>query len=174
MAACGRLRLPRSVVMSRMKKISNDVYVTEEAFPSVGTSEVEFLRGAISASALGRARLCMHKDPEDRMHEMFISFTGTNYVRPSKHLGKDESLHVIDGSAEYVFFDSSGRVTNVVPLGTYSSDRQFYCRIPAETEHALIIRSDNISVHESTVGPFNRADTVFSAWSPDGNDGAEV
>ena len=158
-----------------MKKVSNEVYVTEETFPSVGTSEIAFLEGAISGSARGRVRVCMHKHNGDRMHEMFISFAGTNYVRPSKHLGKDESLHVINGLAEYVFFDGSGRVTDVVPLGTYSSsDRQFYCRIPANTEHALIIQSDSISVHESTVGPFSRADTVFSPWSPEEGDAAAV
>jgi cupin fold WbuC family metalloprotein len=161
--------------MSEMKKISNDVYVTGETYPSVGTSEIDFLEGAISGSTRGRVRLCMHKHNEDRMHEMFISFEGTNYVRPSKHLGKDESLHVINGLAKYLFFDDSGRVNDVVSLGAYSSpDRQFYCRIPANTEHALIIQSDSISVHESTVGPFDRVDTVFSSWSPEERDAAAV
>lgn len=156
-----------------MNKVSNEVYTTDEQFPSVGTQEINFLEKEVSNSEKGRVRLCVHKSNEDRMHEMFISFTGDNYVRPSKHLGKDESLHVLKGEADYVFFDASGGVTDVVPLGVYESERQFYCRIPENTEHALVIRSDEISIHETTPGPFNRADTVFSAWSPeDGNKAA--
>lgn len=160
--------------MSKIKKLSNEVYVTEERYPSVGVAEVAFLEGAISGTARGRVRLCMHKDNDDRMHEMFISFAGSNYVRPSRHVGKDESLHVINGVADYVFFDAGGRVTNAVPLGAYSSDRQFYCRIPAEAEHALLIHSENITVHETTVGPFRREATVFSEWSPDDGDADRV
>lgn len=160
--------------MSKMRIISSDVRVTDEMFPSVGRLEIQALRKEVPASSRGRVRLCTHKVNEDRMHEMFISFDGSNYVRPSWHVGKDESLHVLEGDADYFFFDPQGRVTDRVSLGAYRSGYQFYCRIPAMAEHALLIRSSGIEIHETTVGPFKREDTVFSPWSPAETDTAGV
>ena len=152
--------------MSKMKPVNSDVFVTEEIVPRVGRQDIEFLRKGIPASSCGRVRLCSHKLNEDRLHEMFISFDGSNYVRPSWHVQKDESLHVLEGVADYFFFDPQGRVMDTVPLGTFRSGHPFYCRIPAGVEHALLIRSEGLEIHEATVGPFKREDTVFSPWSP--------
>lgn len=159
---------------SKMKSVNSDVFITEETYPSIGRQDVEFLRSGVEKSSRGRVRLCAHKVNEDRQHEMFISFTGSNYVQPSWHVGKDESLHVLEGDADYIFFDKAGRVIDTVPLGTYWSGRQFYCRIPAMAEHALVIRSEGIEIHETTVGPFKREDTVFSPWSAGEGETARV
>jgi len=159
--------------MQPMNKINNDVYVASAQFPSVGAAEIEFLKEELPNSSRGRTRLCLHKENDDRMHEMFITFTGDNYVRPSIHHNKEESLHVLNGSAVYLFFDESGNVIDSVPLGVYDSGRQFYCRIPSDQYHALVIDgSADISVHETTEGPFNPADTTFAAWSPEEKDPA--
>src|SRR2546421_11024267 len=83
--------------MNKTKTIGKDVYQTDEPFPSVGLPQIESLKSEVNQSARGRVRLCTHKTNEDRMHEMFIAFTGTNYVRPSRHIKKDESLHVLEG-----------------------------------------------------------------------------
>lgn len=153
--------------MQKLRRLNSDVFIAEDSFPSVGRDHFPFLRQHLGDSTTGRVRSCMHKVNEDRMHEMFIVFTGSNYVRPSLHVGKDESLHLVDGEADYFFFDPQGEVTDVVSLGSYGSPYQFYCRIPASTEHALLIRSNDIGIHETTPGPFRRSDTVFSSWSPE-------
>jgi cupin fold WbuC family metalloprotein len=152
--------------MTKTSMITPDVFVTEERYPSVGREDVDRLQAALPGSSRGRVRLCAHKDNADRMHEMFIAFDGQNYVRPSRHLGKDESLHMLEGAGDYFFFDAGGQVTDVVSLGTYDSEHQFYCRIPEGADHALLIRSDRIAIHETTPGPFRREDTVFTPWSP--------
>src|SRR5436190_22735553 len=123
--------------MLNMKSVSKEVYVTEEEYPSVGRQHIKSLQSGVNDTPRGRLRLCAHKGNEDRMHEMFIVFTGDNYVRPSYHLGKDESLHMLEGDGDYVFFDASGNVIDTVALGTYSSGRQFYCRINENTHHGL-------------------------------------
>ena len=122
----------------------------------------------------GRARLCTHKQEDDRLHEMFISFVGGNYVRPAKHVGKDELLHLIDGWGEYYFFDENGEVIEVIPLGDYASDRQFYCRIPAMRSHAIVIQSNRLVFHEATLGPFDRGDTIRLPWSPAEDDASAI
>src|SRR2546425_9743818 len=107
--------------MFNMKRASSELYVTEAEYPSVGREHIVFLREGVKDTPRGRLRLCAHKTNEDRMHEMFIVFTGDNYIRPSKHLGKDESLHMLEGDGDYVFFDNAGKVLETVPLGTYAS-----------------------------------------------------
>lgn len=156
--------------MQKLRRINSEVFVAEETFPSIGSDHADFLFKNLGSSAKGRVRTCIHRSNDDRMHEMFIAFTGSNYVRPSLHIGKDESLHVLKGDADYFFFDGQGRITDCIALGPYGSQHQFYCRIPASSEHALLIRSDFIAIHETTPGPFRRDDTVFSPWSPEESD----
>ena len=153
--------------MLKMQSAGTDVYITDEAFPNVGRGELDFLTSKIHESSRGRVRLCTHKANEDKLHEMFIGFTDATYIRPSKHLGKDESLHVLGGSGDYVFFDEAGAVVDVVSLGEYDSGYQFYCRIPESVNHALVLNSTSMMIHETTSGPFRREDTVFTDWSPE-------
>ena len=143
-----------------MKPINSDVYVAEERYPSVGRQQIQQLRQGLPGTSRGRIRLCAHKSNEERLHEMFIAFADANYVRPSIHIGKDESLHVLEGAGDYYFFDKQGNVTDSVALGTYDSGYQFYCRIPAMQEHDLLLRSAGIAIHETTLGPFRREDTI--------------
>ncbi len=153
-----------------MTRTGQDVYVADERIVSAGRADVRLLAEEASQSERHRVRVCAHKHLQDRMQEMFIIFTKETYIRPSKHVGKEESLHVLEGSAEYVFFDPDGNVTDVVRLGDYASGRQFYCRIPDSVYHSLIVRSDVVMVHETTEGPFRREDTVFAPWAPDDSD----
>ena len=160
--------------MNRSKAISEEVYVADAPIVHLGPSDVAALKQRVPATARKRVRLCAHKDVEDKLHEMFVVYTKETYIKPNQHLGKDESLHIIGGAADFVFFDDEGRVTEVVPLSGYGSGHPFYCRIPQSAYHTWIIRSDTIVVHESTPGPFRRSDTVFAPWAPDEGDTAGI
>lgn len=150
-----------------MKKVSNEVYVSADTYPTADRAALHVLSEALQASINGRIRLCTHKDGQDPLHEMFIVFSGNNYVMPAKHLDKDESLLLIEGEADYAFFDGIGNIINSIPLGAYGqADRQFFCRIPSGTEHSLLVTSSRLIAKETTTGPFNRADTFFSTWAP--------
>jgi cupin fold WbuC family metalloprotein len=160
--------------MANLVESEGGVFIDQDPFPAIGRDEIEFLKRGLARSPRGRTRLCTHKKSDNRVHEMFISFVGRNYVRPARHLGKDESLHLLEGYGEYYFFDNRGQVTDMVPLGPYGSSAQFYCRIPARVEHAVIIRSDQLAFHEATMGPFDRKDTILSPWSPVEGDMASI
>ena len=58
----------------------------------------------------------MHKDIKDNLHEMIIILSKETYIRPHKHLNKAESLHVIEGSADVIFFNDYGKIINCVRL----------------------------------------------------------
>lgn len=151
----------------RLNKINNEVFVAENQFPSFSNTQLDFLIHSLPQSVKGRVRICAHKTNDDRQHEMFIAFRGDNYIRPSYHLGKDESLHVLRGHGQYLFFDESGNIVDSVALGDYDSDDKFYCRINESVVHALVISSSQMAIHETTGGPFSRSDTVFTDWSPE-------
>jgi cupin fold WbuC family metalloprotein len=89
------------------------------------------------------------------------------YVRPHKHVGKTESMHVVQGLAEVVFFDEGGTVREVVPVGDPQSGRAFYYRLASPWYHTLSVSTDFFVFHEVTNGPFRREDTLFAPWSPD-------
>ena len=105
---------------------------------------------------------------------MLIVLARGAYVRPHKHLHKPESFHVIEGTATVIFFDDTGTVEEVVRIGDFESGGSFYFRNDDQRYHTQIVTSDFLVFHETTNGPFNRADTVFAPWSPEEKNGAEV
>lgn len=116
--------------------------------------------------------MCTHRNTEDLLHEMFIVHARDTYIRPHKHLGKPESFHVIEGTVDVIVFEEDGSVRAVIKMGEYLSGRPFYYRISDPLYHTLIIRSDVLVFHETTSGPFNRADTIFAPWAPEENNPA--
>lgn len=156
--------------MIRAKALNKEVYVADERIVKVGREDIEFLKGRVGDNERKRIRLCAHRDVDEKLHEMFIVLPRGTYIRPHKHMDKAESLHVIEGSADVVFFDGEGNITDVIPIGDYSSGRRFYCRVTEPAYHTLLIRSDVLVFHETTQGPFFRSDTGFAPWAAEEGD----
>ncbi len=165
-------KLPASLHMTRQ---SLEMFQSDEPVGKFGQREMELLRKALPESSRRRVRVCIHKGVDDPFQEMFIMFSKGSYLAASKHLGKDESVNVIEGKADFVLFDETGKIINVIPVGDQSTGLPFYLRTPHERYHAWIVRSDIFTVHETTEGPFRREDTVLAPWSPtDVNDPVAV
>jgi len=157
-------------MMTETKSLNNEVYIATERIVNVGILDIQSLKEKVGNNERKRIRLCTHQEIEDKLHEMFIVLLNDVYIRPHKHLNKAESLHVIEGNADAVFFDEVGHVTRVISLGEYSSARRFYYRIEEPIYHTLLIRSDHFIFHETTQGPFKRSDTLFAPWAPEEGD----
>ena len=108
----------------------------------------------------------MHNNKNDTSHEMFIVHLKECYVRPHKHTDKVESMTVVEGEADALFFDDKGNITNKIQLGEFSSGKNFYYRIDKDIYHMLIIKSDYFVFQENTLGPFKENTVVFPSWSP--------
>jgi cupin fold WbuC family metalloprotein len=164
----------RDGTVVRAKAESPEVRYATDRIVLVDAADVARLKGEAENNARRRIRLCAHHGVDDRLHEMLIVHTNDTYVRPHKHLDKSESFHVIEGEVDVVVFDEGGAVTDVMPMGTFASGRPFFYRIAAPLFHTLLIRSEVLVFHETTNGPFRRADTVFAPWAPEDGDGAAV
>src|SRR3989338_4065279 len=160
--------------MIQLKEINNAVYAANESLVHLGQAEVRYLKDRVMQSERKRIRICTHKNGDALLQEMFIAVARESYIRPSKHVHKEESMHVIEGLANLVFFDETGHITKAIEMGDRSSGRSFYCRTPESIYHTLLIHSDLLVYHESTQGPFRRTDTFFPSWAPDERDGIAV
>jgi len=156
----------------KLRQVSEEVLYATEPITVVGPELIARLKAQAAANRRRRARLCAHLDDTDRVHEMLIVHARGAYVPPHKHLDKSESFHLIEGRLEVVVFGDQGRISRVVPLGEPASGLAFYYRLSAALFHTVLPRSDWVVFHETTRGPFNRAETVFAPWAP-GEDDAE-
>jgi cupin fold WbuC family metalloprotein len=150
-----------------MKRLSEEVYAVDEPIAHLGQAEIDYLKNNVYQTKRRRIRVCTHRDIQEKLHEMFVCYVKETYVRPNKHFKKDESLHIIQGTADFIFFDEKGQIIDIAPLGDYASGRNFYCRIPESVYHTFVIKSDIIVIHESIPGPFCREDTAFAPWAPE-------
>ncbi len=154
----------------KIKEINDEIFYGEGDLVKVTQKEINFLKEKALVAKRQRSRLCTHRDVEEPIHEMLIVHNSNTYVRPHKHLGKSESFHLIEGSANIVIFNEQGDIKEVLPMGERTSGKFFYYRMKEGLYHTLIIISDVIVFHEITKGPFNKVDTVFAPWSPEDED----
>lgn len=143
---------------------------TQTDVTEVGRTWLDQLKHDAQTAPLGRARLCLHRDHADAIQEMVIAFCRGSLVRPHRHEGRCESLHVIEGSLAVLLFDDAGRVDRRIDLAAPPmGDAPFMYRLSASLWHAVVPLSDSVVVHEVTQGPFV-ADTpgAFAPWSPTG------
>jgi cupin fold WbuC family metalloprotein len=153
---------------------SAEVLYAKDTIVTVDAAAIDALKRDARRNPRRRIRLCAHQGVDDRLHEMLIVHARDTYVRPHRHLGKSESFHVIEGDVDVVIFDDEGGISEVIRMGTVASGRPFFYRIATPLFHTLMIRSAELVFHETTNGPFNRADMVFAPWAPDEGDAAAV
>lgn len=150
----------------RFRKLSDEVSVADGPIVQLGAVDIEALKEQAAQNRRRRMRICTHPDVDDPLHEMFIVHCRGAYVRPHKHPGKSEAVHMVEGEADVVFFDEDGTVHDLVRLGGPESGGRLYYRLGASLYHTLIVRSEVVVFHEITNGPFRREDTVFARWAP--------
>jgi len=147
-------------------KENDEVLYSSESVTKVTQKDIGILKLLAKKNTTKKIRLCAHNSKNDLLHDMIIIHSKDTYVRPHKHLMKDESMHVLDGIMEVVVFDENGTIEDVFQMGNYSSYKPFFYRMPRNTMHTVIVKLDTVVFAESTVGPFNRNETQFADWAP--------
>ncbi len=152
--------------MSNWRTESPEVFYAPIEHIAVGGTELNKLKRLALQNPRRRARLCTHISPNDLLHEMFIVHYMGCYVRAHRHLEKVESILVLEGEGQIVFFEESGGITEIVTLSATDRRSHFYHRIPKMAYHMILISSEVMVFHETTTGPYVRAHTTFPDWSP--------
>ena len=149
---------------------SPEVYYSDDAIVAVDDITIAELKRIAAQNPRLRSRLCTHGDPSDGLHEMLIVHHREAYVRPHRHLGKPESFHVIEGTAQVLIFNGTGVVRDVLDMAPYGQGKLCYYRMPDDVFHTILISSEWLVFHEITAGPFDPSRTAFADWAPDGSD----
>lgn len=152
--------------MIAIRKESIEVFYPEDEVVLINSLDLDEMKRLALLNPRQRVRLCTHRTPNDPLHEMFIIHTQGCYVRPHKHLGKSESMTVLEGEVDVVLFHEDGSIRDVVSMGVPGSGRIFYQRLSDPIYHTLIIRTEFLVFKECTEGPFLRENTVFPDWAP--------
>jgi cupin fold WbuC family metalloprotein len=143
------------------------VFYNEEEVAEVGVEWYAKLKRHAFEADQKRARLCLHKSPDDLLHEMLIVFHRDTLVRPHRHQGKSESYHIIFGELDIVLFTEDGRPARVVSMGNLASGKSHIYRLSQPVWHSVIVRSEYAAIHEVTNGPFRAEENEFAPWSPE-------
>ena len=151
-----------------------EVYYSDDAIVTADDATIAELKRIAAGNPRLRSRLCTHPDPSSGLHEMLIVHHREAYVRPHKHLGKPESFHLIEGTAQVVIFEDDGRIRDVLEMAPYGRGVLCYYRMPEKIFHSILITSEWLVFHETTAGPFDPSRTAFPDWAPDGSDAAKV
>jgi cupin fold WbuC family metalloprotein len=150
----------------KTRKESAEVLYPDEAIIVVTSADLAELKVLAVQNPRRRVRLCAHRSPEDRLQEMFIVHTKDCYVRPHMHLGRDESITILEGEVDLILFREDGSLPQAIHLGPLNSGKPFFHRLPQGTFHMLIIHTDFLVFKEAVEGPFVRGNTVFPQWAP--------
>lgn len=152
--------------MIKIRKESDEVLYPDEDLVLLQIDGIQELKRRAVLNPRHRVRLCAHRFPRDSLHEMFIVHMRDCYVRPHKHLGKVESMAVLEGEVDMVLFNDDGSIRRIISMGTHGSGKVFYHRLVDPVYHMLIVRSEFLVFHEITEGPFLRESTAFPDWAP--------
>jgi cupin fold WbuC family metalloprotein len=147
-----------------------EVYYSDDAIVTADDATIAELKRIAAQNPRLRSRLCTHPDPSSGLHEMLIVHHREAYVRPHKHFGKPESLHLIEGTARVVIFGDAGQISDVLDMAPYGQGQLCYYRMPDEVFHTILVTSEWLVFHETTAGPFDPSRTAFPDWAPDGSD----
>jgi cupin fold WbuC family metalloprotein len=149
------------------------IYYTHRAVPFVDKATIEFLKQAARTVPRRRARLCAHPSPDADQHDMLIASHRDTYVVPHRHHQKAETFLVLEGLADVMLFDETGKLTDLIPMGAASSGRPFFYRMPPKIFHSLSIDSELLVFVESTKGPFRSSESENASWAPGPDDAVE-
>lgn len=153
--------------MNRLEKITSEVYYARTRIGTFSNNDVDFLIESAKLSPRNRCRICFHNDTSNELHEMLVAYLQRTYVRPNKHLRKSESLQIVKGAAEFVFFEDNGDLIEKVQLDADGKNGAVYLRVPPFVFHTIFITTPEIVIFEATPGPFDPTDTVYAEWSPE-------
>jgi cupin fold WbuC family metalloprotein len=86
---------------NEIKTISSETsYIRDEIAPNCDFNKISILKNLYIKSPRQRHRFCFHQDPIVDLHDIIICYDRYTYIPPNKHIGKSESLIILEGEIE--------------------------------------------------------------------------
>lgn len=148
----------------KLIRTSDEAFYATEGLIAIRASDMDVLRTEVCKTPRQRVRICTHANVDEILHEMFVCYTRDTQIAPHKHVGKDETFYVMEGDMDFIVYNDTGDVKEILPMGDPKSGKAFCVRVPKDTYHKVVLNSDYCILHEATPGPFAREDTVWAKW----------
>jgi cupin fold WbuC family metalloprotein len=143
-----------------------NVFHNQDDLAIVGPGWIDRLKMTALKSPLRRARLCLHRSDDDKLHEMIIVLARDCLFRPHRHPTKTESFHMIDGKLIVIIFQDDGVPVRSIILSPPFKGGAVCYRLCTPMFHAVLPLDEVVVYHEITNGPFVRNDAVLADWAP--------
>jgi cupin fold WbuC family metalloprotein len=109
-------------------------------------------------------RINLHNQPNSQFHNMIIFQWKNTYIRPHKHIKKEETCHMIQGS-QILYTFKNNRMLKEKNKVDFKTNIIF--RIDKNIYYSAKILSKFVIFHESKLGPFlGKRDSIFPKWAP--------
>ena len=103
--------------MESIKSISPETSFLAEPYTSGFSSKIsDFLINSYTKSERKRHRICFHQNTNVKLHDIIIAYDKDSYVPPNKHIGKPETIMLLQGELEVYIFSDEGKCTNFIKL----------------------------------------------------------
>ena len=142
-------------------------YIQDPIAPKMPRSAVESLLSKYKDSSRRRHRYCFHQNPTVDLHDIIICYDSQSYIPPNKHVGKVESLLVLDGEIEFYLFNDNGQVYDYRKLSSSDAACPFYLRVPSNTWHGLrALGTKPCIIKETIAGPYDTSSLQWATFAP--------
>jgi cupin fold WbuC family metalloprotein len=157
--------------MASFHPVTAAVFETEEDPASVSDIEIAALVEAARRAPQGRARLILHADRMDSLHEMIIALPSESCDHPHINFKSGKSFLALSGQfAVMVFSDDGTEITPVVLSANSQAIGVRMTRLRRPFWHTIIPISGDVVFLETIIGPFEG--NQWATWFP-GADRAE-
>lgn len=162
-----------SVGIESFSGVSPSVYEPDGDPVVVADTQIEALVAAARQAPDGRARLLLHPQRSDPLHEMIIVLPPDSCDHPHINFRSGKSFLALSGQFAVMCFSDDGREVRPVVLSADGRQRGArMLRLQRPTWHTIIPISGDTVFLETNMGPFtgNR----FAEWFPGKDDPAAL
>tara|TARA_A100001011_G_C14154001_1_gene775254 strand:+ start:414 stop:872 length:459 start_codon:yes stop_codon:yes gene_type:complete len=138
-------------------KQNEEVYYLKDKYCDFSDA-FNFLINQSKINVRKTARICFHQNINSPIHQMLICHHKSFFVRPHKHISKDETCIILKGKMKLSFYDTKGNTTKSILL---EANKKSFIKIEKKLIHSMIMQSNYVIFLEITKGPFKKLETIF-------------
>jgi cupin fold WbuC family metalloprotein len=152
-----------------MKKLisSETTFCSDQYSPGLAIEDLNYLKDKYFKSERRRHRLCFHQNTEILLHDIVIIYDSKSYIPPNKHIGKSETIVLLQGELEFFIFNDRGEPFFGTKLSATDKQYPFIIRVPPNTWHGLrCISEEPCIVKETITGPYWKESLKWAEFAP--------
>ena len=131
---------------------------------TVGPGLVRSLKTYAQSRPSKRARICMHEDESDRLHEMLIAAPRHAIWPPHRNDSGPKSWLIFEGAIAIVIFDENHDFEEHWTLDANAANGLRFLRLSGTRWHTILPLSESAVYLETALGPYRK--TTFADWGP--------